>query len=108
MSAEEALARMASWARADLGPYMTDDGEIDIQALKADNMTHMIHTVRRNVRSGVNQDGSEWETVQVSIKTHDAKDATKTIMQHLGILKEQVEHSGEVVTKIVEGPKDVR
>lgn len=92
MSAAEAIARVADIARTDLGPYMNDDGEIDIGLLKDANLTHLIQTVKRNVRSGVSQNGAGWETVHTEIKTYSAFDALKTLMQHLGLLKDFVEH----------------
>ena len=100
MSADEVLMRLADQARADLGPYMSDDGEIDIAAMKADGKTHLIHTVERFVQSGVNQDGGEWENVRTKIKTYNAFEARQLLAKHHGLLKETVEHTGEVTTLI--------
>lgn len=101
MSAEEALKILADQARADLGPWMNDEGEVDIGAMKRDGMSHLIHTVDRYVQSGTNQNGTEWENVRTKVRTHDAQAALKLIMQNLGLLTEKVEHSGktEVLVK---------
>jgi hypothetical protein len=96
MSADEVLMRLGNIGRADLGPYMSDDGEVDIGQLKKANLTHLIHAVERNVRSGTNQNGSEWETVHTKIKTYSALEALQLLAKHHKLLTDRVEHEGDV------------
>jgi hypothetical protein len=79
MGLDEALSRLAAVGRADLGEWMSDDGEIDIAAMKRDGATHMFRTVKRTKKSGVTATGSEWQEVTIELELHDAKDANKFI-----------------------------
>ena len=79
MGIDEALSRLAEIGRADLGPYLSDDGAVDIAAMKRDGVTHFIRKVKRTERSGTNADGSDWSVVTGEVELHDAKDANKFI-----------------------------
>lgn len=81
MSLDEALSRLADFARADLGQWMSDGGEIDLVAMRRDKATAMIRKVKRTRRSGVSPSGAEWEDVTVEVELHDAKDANKFIAE---------------------------
>jgi phage terminase small subunit len=79
MGIDEALSRLADVGRADLGEWMSDDGEINIPAMKRDGATHLIRKVKRTKKSGVTATGSEWQEVTIELELHDAKDANKFI-----------------------------
>lgn len=79
MGLDEALSRLADMGRADLDQWISDDGEIDIAAMKRDGATSMIRKVKRTRRSGISASGAPWEDVTVEVELHDAKDANKFI-----------------------------
>lgn len=81
MELDEALSRLADFARADLGQWLSDDGAIDIAAMKRDGATHIIHKVKRTERSGVSSDGGEWSVVTGEVELYDAFAANKFIVE---------------------------
>lgn len=95
MGADEVLMRLADTARSDLGPYMSDDGEVDIAAMKKAGKTHLIRKIERTVRTGTSKDGGTWEHVTAKIELHDAKDAQKLIGQHHRLFADRVELTGK-------------
>ena len=80
MSADEALIRLGEIGRADIGAWLTDDGYIDIAAMKAARATAMIRKVKRKERTGTTDAGVAWHEVDTEIELHDAKDAQKFIV----------------------------
>lgn len=107
MGLDEALARLADFARADLGEWISDDGEIDIATMKREGATHMIRKVKRTHRSGVGATGAEWEETAVEVELHDAKDANKFIAQ-LHKAGPSGKEDDPLHIKVIEGPRDVR
>lgn len=105
MSADEVLMRLAEHARADMGQWMSDDGALDLAAMKRDGATHLIHKVKRTERSGSTPSGGEWEHVTVEVELHPAQPALVHLGKHHKLFTEQVEHSGSV--EIVKGYKNV-
>lgn len=79
MGADENLVRLADFARSDLGPWISNDGAVDIEAMKAHNATKFIRKVKRTERSGVNKDGSEWSVVTGEVELYSALEANKFI-----------------------------
>lgn len=101
MSADEVLMRLAAQGRADMGPWLTDDGEIDIAAMKRDRATHLIHKVKRTERSGETPAGGTWNQVTTEVELHPAQNALVQLGKHHKLFTDQVQHSGEVT--IVKG-----
>jgi len=110
MGLAEAVSRLSDFARADLGDWVSDDGEIDIAAMKRDGATYMIRKVKRTTRRGVSASGAEWEEVSAEVELHDAKDANKFIADlHSRGPKGTENDPFHIVTrKVIEGPEDVR
>lgn len=107
MGLDEALSRLADMGRADMGEWMSDDGEIDIAEMKRVGATRMIRKVKRTHRSGVGATGAEWEETAVEVELHDAKDANKFIAQ-LHKAGPSGKEDDPYHVKVIEGPKDVR
>src|SRR5690606_39144831 len=107
MDLDEALSRLADIGRADLGQWISDDGAIDIAAMKRDGATYMLRKVRRTERSGVSASGAEWSEVTADVELHDAKDANKFIAQ-LHKAGPSGKEDDPLHIKVIEGPKDVR
>jgi phage terminase small subunit len=107
MGLDEALSRLADFARADLGQWTSDDGEIDIAAMKRDGATHMLRKIKRTRRSGTSPSGAEWEEVTVDVELHDAKDANKFVAD-LHSRGPSGKEGDPFHVKVIEGPKDVR
>lgn len=107
MDLDEALSRLADIARADFGDYITDDGAIDIAAMKRIGATRMLRKVKRVHKSGVNESGAEWEETFVEVELHDAKDAQKFIadLHKRGATGRE---DDPMHVKVIEGPRDVR
>lgn len=79
MGLDEALSRLADFARADLGQWLSDDGAVDIAAMKRAGATHFIRKVKRTEKSGVTATGGEWTEVTGEVELYDALAATKFI-----------------------------
>lgn len=89
MTAAEALVRMTSQARADLGPYLHRDAEtgrmyVDVDQLVADGLGYMIKSV--SLRQTIHGQ-------QVKVELHDAQAALKLIGTHHRLFVEQTELS---------------
>lgn len=96
MGADEVLMRLAQHGRADMGKWMSDDGEIDIAAMKRDKATHLIHKVERTERSGETKDGGTWSHVTAKVELHPAQAALGLLGKHHKLFADKVEHSGSV------------
>lgn len=79
MGIDEALSRLAEFSRADLGPWLSDDGAVDIARMKRDGATHFIRKVKRTEKSGVSDKGVEWHEVTGEVELYDALSANKFI-----------------------------
>jgi phage terminase small subunit len=96
MSADEVLKRLADDARADLGPWLSNDGVINIQAMKRDGATHLIRKVKRTERTGETATGGTWNETRVELELHDAQAARKMIAHHHGLFKDVSESKIDV------------
>lgn len=96
MPADEVLMRLAQHARGDMGQWLTDDGAIDISAMKRDRATHLIHKVKRTERSGETNNGGVWSHVTVEVELHPAQSALSLLGKHHKLFTDQVQHSGSV------------
>jgi hypothetical protein len=107
MALDEALSRLADFARADLGQWLSDDGAVDIAAMKRDGATHCIRKVKHTEKSGVTANGTEWREVTGEVELYDAKDANKFIAE-LHSRGPSGKEDDPFHIKVIEGPKDVR
>jgi phage terminase small subunit len=107
MTADEVLMRLAAQGRADMGPWLTDDGEIDIAAMKRDRATHLIHKVKRTERSGETNSGGSWNQVTTEIELHPAQSALVTLGKHhkLWVDRQEVmgKDGGPIVFEVIYG-----
>ncbi len=102
MSADEVLSRLAEQARVDIGPYMDEDGNLDIGLLKRDGKTHLIKRYEKTKALA----GLE----RVRVETYDAQAALVHLGRHHGLFKDKVEHTGKdggpIETKDVSDTRD--
>lgn len=103
MAADEVLMRLAENARADLGAWLTDDGDVDLAAMKQDGKTRLLRKVKRTRRSGETESGATWEETTVEIELHDQQAALVHLGKHHGLFTEQTQHSGEVIIQVQYG-----
>jgi len=103
MSADEVLMRLADNARADMGEWLTDDGEIDIAGMKAAQKTKLLRKVKRTRRSGETEQGNTWEETTIEVELHDAQAALVQLGKHHKLFTDQVQQSGEVIVKVQYG-----
>ena len=98
MTANEVLIGLADHARADLGLWLSDDGAVDLAAMKRDKATRNIRKVKRTERSGTNKDGGTWSIVTGEVELYDALAAKQLIARHHGLFNDKldVKHSGTV------------
>lgn len=92
MSADEVLNRLAEHARADVGEYISDEGAIDIAAMKAAKATRLLRKVKSTKRIGTNKDGGTWENTTVEAELHNAQTALELIGKTHKLFTERVEH----------------
>jgi phage terminase small subunit len=95
MPADEVLMRLAQHGRADMGQWLTDDGQLDVAAMKRDKATHLIHKVKRTERSGETNTGGTWSHVTVEVELHPAQSALSLLGKHHGLFKDVSEVKGE-------------
>lgn len=85
MSAAEASMLLSDQARADMGPYLDDDGYVDFGKLKEDGKTHLIKSYEViHFPTG---------KVKIKIRTYDAQSALVNVLKLHGEFKEQIEHN---------------
>lgn len=90
MGADEAVARLATWARGDVSPFIRattdDDGQPCIVVdLTTDEARANLHLIKK-IKQGMNG---------LEIELHDAKDAVLNLLKLAGKFVERVEHSGK-------------
>lgn len=90
MSANEALARTADIARGDLSAWITDDGDIDLAALKASGKGHLLKKYRVVRRMRTTKDGDEFETTTTEIELYPADAAHDKLMRYHGLYNDKV------------------
>ena len=84
MTADEVLLRLAEQARGEQAAYLRDNGTVDLERLLADGKGHLVK-------------GTKWtQRGDLVVEFYDAQRALELLGRHLGLLKDQVEHSGEV------------
>lgn len=89
MGADEAVARLANWARGDVSPFVRagigDDGQPCIVVdLTTDEARANLHLIKK-IKQGMNG---------LEIELHDAKDATLNLLKLAGKFVDRVEHTG--------------
>lgn len=86
MSADEALKRLADWARGDIGKVVkvTEDGafRLDLKKAKEEGALHLVKELSYDSEG------------RPRVKLYDAKDAVKQIAKAHGVFVDRVEHSG--------------
>lgn len=107
MDLDEALSRLADFARADLGQWVSDDGAVDIAKMKEDGATHFIRKVKRTEKTGVTAKGGEWTEITGEVELYDALSATKFIAD-LHKRGPSGKEDDPYHVKVIEGPRDVR
>ncbi len=85
MSADEALMRLAEQARADIGPYIDNTGNLDVRALKSDGKTCLIKKIVRTQRRRIAKDQTEIEDTTLTVELYDAQAALELIGRHHGL-----------------------
>lgn len=82
MAADEVLLRLAEQARGEQEAYLREDGTVDLGRLLADGKGHLVKATK-------------WDRMgNLLIEFYDAQAALALLGRHLGLLKDQVEHSG--------------
>lgn len=103
MTADEALLRTADIARGDLSEWITEDGYIDIAALKASGKGHLLKKYKQTRRVTTTQSGNEFETTMTEFELYPADAAQDRILRASGIYVERREHEGELTLRVVYG-----
>jgi phage terminase small subunit len=90
MTADEALLRMSDFARGSFTPFVSIDDKsrvmVDLASLPARQNIHLIKKLKQTKRTFGDGDDNVITEVYTEIELHDAKDATKTILQMHGKL----------------------
>lgn len=99
MTADEALLRMSDFARGSFTPFVAIDDQsrvmVDLASLPAQENIHLIKKLKQTKRTVTLGPGQEMVEVFTEIEIHDAKDATKTILQMHGKLidRKTIDHT---------------
>ena len=81
MSADEALIRMTQIARGDLSQYIYSDGDIDIEALKADGDGRLLKKYKRTRNLTTRKNGDEFESETIDFEFYPADAALRDILK---------------------------
>jgi len=93
MTADEALVRLASQARSDIGEFLKfEDGIktpfIDLKGANEKGLLHLVKKIKYNAEG------------QIEFELYDAQAALVHIGRVHGLFSDKVEHTGDVVVKI--------
>jgi phage terminase small subunit len=89
MSADEALLRLSQHARGDLGEFLA----LSVDDLKAHPQSHLLHKVKRTIRTIPVKDGEPETEERIELELYDAQAAL------VQILKEQHLRGGEATDR---------
>lgn len=110
MDADEALARMALFARGDMGELLdtnTMGFNLDMQAAKEKGLTRLIKRVKQKTTTFIAKKESEEdrEVTELEVELYPADNAVKTILQVHGKLVNRIEgpgEGGEHIVRVIE------
>ena len=94
MPAEEAIARLADFARSDIGDILDDDGNVDIQKAKRLGKTHLIKSIAHS-----RYKTKDFERDEVRVDIYDAQTAVREILKALN----KTTQDNEITIKVVYG-----
>lgn len=86
LSADETLVRLGQQARAEYSAYIRDDGSVDLPAMRAAGMMHLIKGVKPSRYGNV-------------VEFYDAQTALLNIGRHHKLFTDMVDLSGEIEMK---------
>lgn len=114
MSADEVLLRTADIARGDLSEWITDDGEVDIAAMRAAGKGHLLKKYKQTRRVTTTKGGGEFETTTVEFELYPADAAHDKLMRYHGLYNDKLrvgDWQDRVISLLQRGelsPDDVR
>jgi phage terminase small subunit len=92
LSADEALARLADFAKGDIGDLLDDNGLLDIRLAKEKGMTKLLRKIKQKTitRIGKKDDDDDVEITEIEFEMHDAQAAIDKILRVSGKYKDTV------------------
>lgn len=123
LTANEVLVRLGEHARGSMDDFVRfdDNGNptLDLQAAQAAGKLNLTKKLKVKTRSwnepyydSTSDEIEQREVTETTVEfeLYDAQAALVHIGKHHGLFTDRVDvnHSGEITTKVVEGPKDVR
>jgi phage terminase small subunit len=83
MTANEAIARLASQARGDIADLLDREGNFDLKRAKKDGRTHLIKKLKRkrSIRLGKEEGQDDVLDEYVEIELYDAQSALETLLK---------------------------
>lgn len=85
MSADEVLIRLTDFGRGDLAHYILPDGELDLEALRADGMGHLLKKFKKGAKTTILKDGREMRSEWAEAELYDAQAALNTLAKIRGL-----------------------
>lgn len=86
-SADEVWLRLTAHSRGTIEDFLTDRGDINLEAARAAGKLHLIKKIKRTTRTG--DDDQVYTTVELEL--HDSQAATVQLGRLLGMFVERVE-----------------
>lgn len=99
MRADEIMARLTEHARGDMGDFLDITSmsfQIDLPGAKEKGLTRLIKKVKQRTTTTILKDGTETETQDIEIELYSAQTALEDLAKIRQMMKENVEHSGEL------------
>jgi phage terminase small subunit len=108
MAADEVIARIAEVGRGDLSRYVTNQGEIDLEQLKADGLGHLLKKHKKTRRTIHQKNGDIIETEHQEIELYPADSAHDKLMRYHGLYndKRDITSGGEKIIVTIKGLDD--
>lgn len=92
MPSAEVLKRLTDMARSDITRYITPDGDIDIESMKADGVGHLLKKYKRTKRTSRSKFGNETDTEFTEVELYPADGALDKLMRYHSLYNDRVTH----------------
>lgn len=86
-SADEVLMRLAAHSRGSIADFLTEAGDVDLNAARAAGKLHLIKKLKRTTRS--DDDSHVYTTTEIEL--YDAQAATVQLGRHHGLFADRLE-----------------
>lgn len=92
MPSAEVLKRLTDMARGDMTRYITEDGGVDIDAMKAEGAGYLLKKYKKTKRTTRSKFGNETDTELTEVELYPADGALDKLMRYHSLYNDKVLH----------------